>query len=208
MVFIRTIPPEQATGTLHELYERERAAGGHRVSVIELWSLRPEVLAAWQTLFGAIRAPMDTRRFELVTVVAAAGVRCTVCTVQHGAALHANAFTVDHVAALAAGNYGAAGLSPAEEAIAAFAERVVSRSDELTQADVDRLRAHGLEDTEIFDVVLAATARIFFSRTCDAIGYEPPDWWVERSVSLFGEEVFQALTVGRPIRREGMAAIE
>jgi len=46
MPFIRTIPSEEATGRLKELYEAECAAGGQRVRVIEAWSLRPDVLAA------------------------------------------------------------------------------------------------------------------------------------------------------------------
>ncbi len=112
--------------------------------------------------------------------------------------LRADAFTPEQVAALAAGDYTGAGLSPADAAIAAFAAAVVMRSDELAQAEVDALRQHGLDDAEIFDVVLAATARVFWSRTCDAIGYEPPAWWVERTRARFGEEVFAELTVGRP----------
>ena len=78
MPFLRSIPPEEATGTLQELYERDRAAGGRMARVMEAWSLRPEVYAAWGTLLRAIRAPMDARRFELVTVVAAARVKCSI----------------------------------------------------------------------------------------------------------------------------------
>ncbi len=117
---------------------------------------------------------------------------------QHGAALRAESFSPEQVAALAAGDYRGAGLSPADAAIAAFAAAVVTRSDELTQSDIDALRRHGLEDAEIFDVILAATARVFWSRTCDAIDFEPSARWVERTRALFGEDVFVALTVGRP----------
>jgi hypothetical protein len=78
MPFIRTIPPEHATGTLEEMYEADRAAGGQRMRVIEAWSLRPDVLAAWNALIGAIASHMDARRFELVTLVAASRVKCSV----------------------------------------------------------------------------------------------------------------------------------
>jgi hypothetical protein len=42
----------------------------------------------------------------------------------------------------------------------------------ITQADVDRLRRLGLTDGDILDVILAATARCFFSKTLDAAGVQ------------------------------------
>jgi len=72
MPFIRTIPPNEAIGALKELYEGDLAAGGQRARVIEAWSLRADVLAAWNALIAAIASHLDLRRFELITVVAAA----------------------------------------------------------------------------------------------------------------------------------------
>ena len=116
---------------------------------------------------------------------------------QHGAALRAESFSTEQVAALAAGDYEAAGLDARDTAIARFVAAVVTHAEELSQSDIDALRAHGLDDGEVFDVVLAAAARVFWSRTNDAIGYDPPAWWVTRSREAFGAEVFRALTVGR-----------
>ena len=42
----------------------------------------------------------------------------------------------------------------------------------MTQADIDALRALGLEDVEILDIALAATMRCFASKTFDALGAE------------------------------------
>lgn len=78
MPFIRTIPPEDATGTLKELYDADRETGGLRARVIEAWSLRPDVLAAWNALIAAIASHMDVRRYELVTLVASSRVKCSV----------------------------------------------------------------------------------------------------------------------------------
>jgi hypothetical protein len=41
--------------------------------------------------------------------------------------------------------------------------------------DIDELRGHGLTDTEIFEVALAASARAFFSKSLDSMGAEPDD---------------------------------
>lgn len=77
MAFIRTVPPEEATGALKELYEQDIGKHGFVPNYSRAWSLRPEVLAAWRQLLGAIRSKMDARRYELATLIAASRLRCT-----------------------------------------------------------------------------------------------------------------------------------
>ncbi len=77
MAFIETIPPEDARGLLARLYEEDIRKHGSVPNYSRAWSLRPEVLAAWRTLLAAIRSHMDARRYELVTLIAAARLRCT-----------------------------------------------------------------------------------------------------------------------------------
>ena len=77
MAFIETIPPEEAVGLLRELYEQDLQKHGFVPNYSRAWSLRPEVLAAWRQLLAAIRSHMDARRYELVTFIAAARLRCT-----------------------------------------------------------------------------------------------------------------------------------
>ena len=71
MAFIRTIPPEKATGKVRELYESDLRNSGRVSTATQAMSLRPEVLEAWRSLQAAIRSNMDPRRYELATVVAA-----------------------------------------------------------------------------------------------------------------------------------------
>jgi len=65
----------------------------------------------------------------------------------------------------------------------------------VTQADIERLRGLGLSDAEILDVVLAAAARCFFSKTLDALGCDPDAAFND----LIAPALRDALTVGRPI---------
>jgi hypothetical protein len=78
MPFIPSIAPEEATGQLAELFARDREAGGGSAPVIAAWGLRPDVLAAWTALLGAIRSHLDERRYVLVTLVASARVKCSI----------------------------------------------------------------------------------------------------------------------------------
>jgi alkylhydroperoxidase family enzyme len=151
---------------------------------------RPEVLAAWGQLNGAIKARSDLRRYELATLAAARRLRSSYCCLAHGTVLAEQWYDFEAVPKLPAG------LDDADRAIMAFAERVVADATSITQDDVDALRAQGLNDEEIFDVALAAAARCFFSKTLDALGLQPDASYAELDPAFR-----DALTVGRPIER-------
>ena len=75
-----------------------------------------------------------------------------------------------------------------------LAEQVVDDATAIDDADLQRLRDLGLSETEIMDVVLAAAARCFFSKTLDALGVRPDASYRELEPALL-----EVLVVGRPI---------
>jgi uncharacterized peroxidase-related enzyme len=136
---------------------------------------------------------MDERRYELVTLAAARRLRSSYCMLAHGKVLADRFLTEGEVEALARGGQADA-LDDAERAVMDLADRVAADAASVTREDVERLRAHGLSDAEIVDVVLAAALRCFYSKTLDGLGVEPDAAYQELSPSLR-----DALTVGRPI---------
>ena len=54
-----------------------------------------------------------------------------------------------------------------------LAEKVALHAWKVTLDDVERLRGFSLSDAEIFNVVLAASARSFFSKALEAMDAEP-----------------------------------
>jgi alkylhydroperoxidase family enzyme len=152
---------------------------------------RPEVYAAWRQLVTAVKSGMDERRYELATLAAAQRLRSSYCSLAHGQVLleqfgePVREITVDR---------RAAGLDEVDLAVMDLAERVVDDATAITDADLRRLRGLGLSDTEIMDVVLAATIRCFFSKTLDALGVLPDAEFRELDPALR-----EALVVGRPI---------
>jgi uncharacterized peroxidase-related enzyme len=155
--------------------------------------LRPQVYAAWQQLLAAIKANIEPRRYELATVAAARTVRSSYCMLAHGSVLAEQFDGPQAVAALAA-DHRSAGLDPVDVAVMDLAEKVAADAGSVTQQDIDHLRTLGLEDAEIFDVVLTAAARCFFTQALDAIGVEPDASYAELDPALR-----EALVVGRPI---------
>ena len=71
MAFIRSIPPHEATGAVHDMYARQEDHWGYVPNYAKAFSHRPEVLARWGRLLAELRRPADDRRFELVTFAAA-----------------------------------------------------------------------------------------------------------------------------------------
>jgi len=155
------------------------------------FAFRPEVYASWRQLVTAVKATSDERRYELATLAAARRLRSSYCSLAHGKVLAEKFYDFEAVPALPDG------LDEADRAIMAFAEQVVADATAITQADVDELRTHGLTDEEIFDVVLAATIRCFFSKTLDALGVQP-----DAEFGQLDPAFREALTVGRPIEGE------
>ena len=152
---------------------------------------RPEVYAAWIQLNTAIKAGMDLRRYELATLAAARKLRSSYCSLAHGSVL-AERFG-EPVVQIAA-DRSSAGLSEADVAVMDLAERVADDASSISEADLQRLRDLGLAQEDIMDVVLAAAARCFFSKTLDALGVLP-----DASYGELAPAMREALVVGRPI---------
>ncbi|MEO8288229.1 MAG: peroxidase-related enzyme [Chloroflexota bacterium] len=194
MSYIETVPAEQASGLLSELYDADMKANGFIANYTRAFSLRPEVNQAWRSLIGSIRGNMDPRRYELVTLAAAARLRCSYCMVAHGAILRSKFFSPEEVEAIAH-DYRSAGLSDVDVAIMAFAEKVTQNAYKVMEEDIENLRSLGLSDAEVLDVVLATSARNFFSKVLDGTGAQPD----QETYDSLEPNLREALMVGRPI---------
>lgn len=177
-----------ATDDASDLFDRERERVGFVPNFARAFSHRPEVYWAWRGLVSSIWGASDPRRYELATLAAAKQLRSSYCSLAHGSILAGQFYSAEEVLQLPDG------LDETDAAIMAFAEKVADDASSVSQADVDRLRALGLSDAEITDVVLAAALRSFFAKTLDGLGALPD--------AAYGElepELRKQLTVGRPI---------
>jgi uncharacterized peroxidase-related enzyme len=152
---------------------------------------RPDVYAAWVQLNTAVKAGMDLRRYELATLAAARRLRSSYCCLAHGSVLAERFGEPVREIAL---DHRSAGLDKVDVAVMDLAERVADDATSITDGDLQRLRDLGLSDTDVMDVVLAAAARCFFSKTLDALGVQPDARY--RDIE---PELRDALVVGRPI---------
>jgi uncharacterized peroxidase-related enzyme len=188
--------PEESTldADAVEWYRRQRESWGYLPNYAAAFALRPDVAEAWNSLNGAIRHHMERRRYELVTIAAAREYRSTYCTAAHSKFLRDDCGDETTMRALAADPSGAT-LDPTDRAVVALAAKVAGDAAGVTAADVAELRALGLAEDEIVDIVLAASARSFFTKVLDGLGIEAD----AQLGATFDAEVLGQLTVGRPI---------
>lgn len=179
------------------MYAADRDAQGYVANYTKVFALNPDVYTAWLRLGSTIKQGMDLRRFELVTLAAARRLHSSYCALAHGKILSDRFYDPGTVRAIADDHHDA-GLDDTDTAIIDFAERVTTDATSITAADIDRLRDVGLSDTDIFQVVLAAAARCFFSTVLDAVGAQPDAHYR----SAVEPELQAVLTVGRPIATE------
>jgi len=155
---------------------------------------RMDVYQAWVQLNTAIKGHMDLRRYELATLAAAQRLRSTYCSLAHGEVLRerfeepVRDIVVDR---------RSAGLDEVDVAVMDLAEQVVDDSAAIGDAELEPLRSLGLSEAEIMDVVLAASARCFFSKTLDGVGA-----LADARFRELPEELLEVLVVGKPIAED------
>ena len=192
-MFIDATPDEAAEGPLRAYYDQQRAAWGFLPNYALAFSTRPDVAAAWNQLNGAVRGGMERRRFEIATIAAARALRSTYCTAAHAKFLRDECGDAATLQVLTDDPTGA-GLDDVDRAVYLFAGKVAADASSVQQEDVDALRAVGLSDADVADVVFAAAARSFFTRVLDGLGAQLD----HQTAAEFEPAVRDRLEVGRP----------
>ncbi len=111
---------------------------------------------------------------EMIVVATSAANRCLYCVVAHGALVRIyekQPLLADQVAV----NYLKADLTPRQKAILAYAMKVCERSHEVSDDDYASLRAHGLDDEDIWDIAAITAFFGMSNRLANAISMRPND---------------------------------
>jgi len=195
MPFLQTVPPEDASGEVKAMYDKDLAAQGYVANYTRAFSARPDVLQGWLALKDAITSGMDPRLYELATVAAATAMRSSYCSLVHGNILATGYYPPEQVVSIAGdGDETGAALDAADAAVVRFARKVAEEAEQITPEDVGELRRLGFSDADVFNVILAAAARCFFSKVLDATGTLP-----DAALHDLPDQLRAALTVGRDI---------
>ncbi|HEX6704208.1 MAG TPA: hypothetical protein VF169_05560 [Albitalea sp.] len=190
-MFISAPPDSEATA---RVYQSSFDSQGFIMNLTRIWAWRPDVFDG----FAALRAQLmgssslSKREFAVLVCAMAAALGDSYCALAWGKTL-AGASDPPSAAAVLQG-VNAADLSAREQALSAWARKVVTQPNETTAADVARLRDAGLGDKEIAEATLFVAFRLAFSTVNDALGAQP-DWQLAASAPA---EVVAAVRFGRP----------
>ena len=111
---------------------------------------------------------------EMIIVATSAVNRCLYCVVAHGAILRVyekKPLVADQVAI----NHRKADITPRQRAMLDFALKVCSASNEVEEADFERLRTHGFGDEDIWDIGAITAFFGLSNRMANLTGMRPND---------------------------------
>ena len=160
---------------LRKLFAKARERIGFVPNVFRVYAFRPDRLRLWFSHFKALHEPterLDAADRELIAVVVSSANRCLYCLVAHGASLReelGDPVLGERIAL----DWRRAGLDERRTAIAAYAEKLTLRPQELTQADQQGLLDAGLTLEEAWDVAEVASMYNFTNRMAMATNMLP-----------------------------------
>jgi uncharacterized peroxidase-related enzyme len=88
-------------------------------------------------------------------------------------------------------DFRAAGLSPKDEAMVEYAEKITLNPSSITEEDVATLRGHGFDDRAILEIATVSSYRNYIARVASALGVT-----VDESVFADDPETRAALEEG------------
>jgi uncharacterized peroxidase-related enzyme len=169
-MFLQNAPDTEATA---RLYQADLDKRGFVMNYNRAWAWRPEVAEAFLALRGLVTSTssLSPREHAVLTCAMASTLGDSYCSLAWGKMLAAAADSPTAAAVLSATS--SAALTPREEALAAWARKVVDDPNGTTAQDVDALRAAGCSDKDIFEATAFVAFRLAFSTVNDALGIAP-----------------------------------
>ena len=165
--------------TAHEgvkkLWAKAGANMGFVPNVFRAQSLNGEQFLAWWNYFNLLvnkEGHLSNAEREMLAVVVSGLNRCVYCAVSHGAALRVyleDAQKADQIGV----NWRHAALTEREAALCAYAEKLTLTPAEMTAADLEPLRAVGLNDEQILEAVQVIGMFNMTNRVSSALGFVP-----------------------------------
>lgn len=178
MSYIRTIPPEEATGQLKEIYDAAVARAGRVFNIVKLSSLNPAVLGASVNLYEKLMLapgtlPRATR--EMLAVVVGKELDCFYCTEAHGEDLRQLTHD-DELAKAVKRDYKQVWLDPKRRALLDYAVQLTRDPRKVTRQTIDDLQELGWTDEDMLLATHIVGFLNYYARLADALGVEPEDF--------------------------------
>lgn len=178
MAWIKTIPFDAATGKLKTLYDRVTGPGGNVDNIMMMHSLRPQSMEGHMALYKAVLHhsgnSLPKWYLEVLGVWVSSLNDCAYCVEHHFAGLQRllrDAPRGEAIrAAIEARNPQLAPLECAERAGMVYARKLTEAPAAVIEADINALRAAGLDDGQILEINQVTAYFSYANRTVLGLG--------------------------------------
>ncbi|HEX8967495.1 MAG TPA: peroxidase-related enzyme [Chloroflexota bacterium] len=173
MAWIRTIPWSDAAGTLKEAYDWQAKRLGEPTEYTQLGSLYPELVMQRLQLYKVVEAcssglsPIERQTAALVTSVLNETPHCSSGLVLKLESLGAEKRFLDR---LANDPRTTRSGEPRLDTIIDYAVKLTLTPGQVSQADIDALRAQGLDDLDILDLNNMVAYYCYTNRVANGLG--------------------------------------
>ena len=136
---------------------------------------RPDEFRAFVAYHDAVmerESGLSKAEREMIVVATSAANDCLYCVVAHGAILRVRAKD-PLIADVLATNYRHADLPDRRRAMLDFAVKVALRAQEIEEADLEELRAHGFDDDDIWDIGAVTALFALSNRLAHVLALKP-----------------------------------
>ena len=202
-----TTPPSDRAGFLaapdmtpdaRKLLDDDIDEVGFVMNLTRIWAYQPGTnLGLFDLMKSALSGlSFDVRTRGVLVTATASTLGDSYCSLAWGERLAAAADASTAAGVLTGDDTG---LTPREQALAAWARKVARAPNSTTEADVQAVRDAGYSDAAIFGMTVYIALRIAFSTVNDALGARPD---VEYLASA-PRSVIDAVSFGRPVAGGG-----
>jgi uncharacterized peroxidase-related enzyme len=158
----------------HPLLGEIKSQLGYVLNFYKAQGLRPDLMEAEFKLFSLIFADgaLTRKQKEYIAVAVSGDNLSTYCATRHSEFLRGMGVTDPELDQLGADHHYAA-ISDAEKALLDFALKMTRQPHTINPQDIETLRAHGFNDTQILEAAVAAAGMNFANRVASALGAKP-----------------------------------
>ncbi len=175
MAINENIEPEEATGTLEEIYEDLKKKRGKLAQIHKIQSLNPESITAHMDLYMSVmfsKSPLSRAQREMMAVVVSAANDCEYCQQHHGQALNHYWKDRERVKNLRK-DYNKLDLDNVDKRLCQLAKVLTKNPDGMDKDEhLQPLKNTGLADRAILDAVLVISYFNFVNRMVLGLGVE------------------------------------
>ena len=177
MPFIDVIEPEEATGSLKEIYENLQKSRGKIAEVHKIQSLNPESIVTHMDLYMGImfgKSPLKRAQREMIAVVVSAANNCEYCQLHHIEALN-HYWKDDKKVELLRTDFTSIDLSDTDTLLCELAQKLTLNPSSIDESTIEKLKSSGVNDRAVLDATLVISYFNFVNRMVLGLGVAPDE---------------------------------